>query len=76
MNCGKNRFMARRHKAATLRISTFEFRISNVFVVAILLFGGAITKAEDGYRLWLRYDPLPKQSIDVYRPRVTSVVVP
>ncbi len=36
----------------------------------------ASAKAEDGYRLWLRYDPLPKQMIDVYRSRVTSVVVP
>src|SRR5262249_8461248 len=30
--------------------------------------------AEDGYRLWLRYDPLPQQMIEVYRPRVTSIV--
>src|SRR5262245_21007763 len=30
--------------------------------------------AEDGYRVWLRYDPLPKEMIDVYRPRVTSIV--
>src|SRR5215468_5169251 len=32
--------------------------------------------AEDGYRLWLRYDLLPKEMIDAYRPRVTSVVAP
>jgi alpha-glucuronidase len=32
--------------------------------------------AEDGYRLWLRYEPLPEQMIKVYRPQVTSVVAP
>src|SRR5262245_39443976 len=42
--------------------------------VAIQFFIGAAAKAEDGYRLWLRYDPLPRQMIGVYRPRVTSIV--
>jgi alpha-glucuronidase len=37
---------------------------------------GATTKAEDGYRLWLRYEPLPWRVNDLYRPRVTAVVVP
>jgi hypothetical protein len=37
---------------------------------------GVIAIAEDGYRLWLRYDLLPKQVIDVYRSRITSVLVP
>jgi alpha-glucuronidase len=37
---------------------------------------GVTARAEDGYRLWLRYDPLPRRSIDAHRPRVTSVVVP
>src|SRR5688500_2371392 len=32
--------------------------------------------AEDGYRLWLRYDPIPKETIEAYRPRVTSIVAP
>jgi alpha-glucuronidase len=32
--------------------------------------------ADDGYRLWLRYDRLPQRAIDDYRPRITSVVVP
>lgn len=43
--------------------------------VAFLFFMGMATKAEDGHRLWLRYDPLPRQMIGVYRPRVTAVVV-
>lgn len=32
-------------------------------------------KAEDGYRLWLRYDALPKAKIDVYRPHISSLIV-
>ena len=45
-------------------------------VVAIFFFAAATARAEDGYRLWLRYDPLPQRMIRVYRPRVTAVVVP
>jgi alpha-glucuronidase len=30
---------------------------------------------EDGYRLWLRYEPLSGQMIEVYRPRVSAIVV-
>ena len=41
---------------------------------ASVFFAGA-ARGEDGYRLWLRYDPLPRQIIEVYRPRVASVVV-
>jgi alpha-glucuronidase len=41
----------------------------------ILFFLGASARAEDGYRLWLRYDPLPQQMVGVYRPRVTSIIV-
>jgi alpha-glucuronidase len=32
--------------------------------------------AEDGYRLWLRYDRLPERVLAAYRTRVASVVVP
>jgi alpha-glucuronidase len=32
--------------------------------------------AEDGYRLWLRYDRLPERAVYAYRPRVAIVVVP
>jgi alpha-glucuronidase len=43
--------------------------------VALQLFAGARARAEDGYRLWLRYDPLPASAIKGYRARVASVVV-
>ena len=41
----------------------------------ILFFLATSARAEDGYRLWLRYDPLPQQMIGVYRPHVTSIIV-
>lgn len=45
------------------------------FAIAIQLFAGTTVKAEDGYRLWLRYDPLPKSWVETYRSRIASVVV-
>src|SRR5688572_20399379 len=38
-------------------------------------FTAATAQAEDGYRLWLRYDSLPEPMVKVYSPRVTSLVV-
>ncbi|HEV3469471.1 MAG TPA: alpha-glucuronidase family glycosyl hydrolase [Pyrinomonadaceae bacterium] len=43
--------------------------------VAIQVFACATAKAEDGYRLWLRYERLPRQAVEQYRPRVTTLVV-
>ena len=43
--------------------------------LTVLLFGAATIRAEDGYRLWLRYDPLSQRMIGAYKPHVTSVVV-
>jgi hypothetical protein len=59
-----------------IRNSKFEIRNSLFFSLAILLFATTVTQAEDGYRLWLRYDPLPKQTIEAYRSHITSVIVP
>jgi alpha-glucuronidase len=42
---------------------------------ALQLFAGTSAKAEDGYRLWLRYDPLPANVVKDYRARVSSIVV-
>ena len=44
--------------------------------VIVPLFVGVTARAEDGYRLWLRYDQLPRHMIDDYRSRITSVAVP
>jgi alpha-glucuronidase len=43
--------------------------------ITLQLFVCAIARADDGYRLWLRYDSLPERSVSTYRPRVTSIVV-
>lgn len=32
-------------------------------------------QAEDGYRLWLRFEPLPEEHVERYRTRVSSVLV-
>ena len=43
------------------------------FVLLVLLCGSV--KADDGYRLWLRYDALPARSAEMYRGRVKSIAV-
>jgi alpha-glucuronidase len=43
---------------------------------ALRLSAGVAARAEDGYRLWLRYDRLPGRAVDAYSPRITAVVVP
>src|SRR5436305_387263 len=44
--------------------------------VALQCFAAAAARADDGYRLWLRYDPLPPRAVAAYRPRVKSLAVP
>ena len=49
--------------------------------VTLLLFSGCVlvctssVKADDGSRLWLRYEQLPSRSLDVYRERIKSIAV-
>ena len=57
-----------------------SFFINKVYfeplVLCILcLFVVTNAKADDGYRLWLRYDPLPSQLAAKYRARITSIAV-
>jgi alpha-glucuronidase len=44
--------------------------------VIVLLATPTNARAEDGYRLWLRYDPLPARAIESYKTRVAELVVP
>ena len=44
-------------------------------VVAIMALAFITARAEDGYRLWLRFDPLPGDAVTTYRLRVRSIVV-
>ncbi|HWP44215.1 MAG TPA: alpha-glucuronidase family glycosyl hydrolase, partial [Blastocatellia bacterium] len=56
---------------------TYRIHRQSVFLIIAVLFLSAMeARAEDGYRLWLRYDPLPRPSLDIYRSRVTAVVTP
>src|SRR5688572_8713083 len=46
-------------------------------LVLLLLMCGCFSKAQadDGYRLWLRYEQLPSRSLNVYRERIKSIAV-
>ncbi len=52
-----------------------HFRFVFCLVALCHLTAGAGAKAEDGYRLWLRYDPLPAEVANAYRTHITCVVV-
>ncbi|HKR14537.1 MAG TPA: alpha-glucuronidase family glycosyl hydrolase [Pyrinomonadaceae bacterium] len=46
------------------------------FLIFVLLCGCAwAAKADDGSRLWLRYEQLPTRSVNVYRERIKSIAV-
>ncbi len=44
-------------------------------LLGLLLFTAATVSAEDGYRLWLRYDQVPAPMLAAYRSRITNLVV-
>jgi len=44
-------------------------------VIALQVFFMGSVRAEDGYRLWLRYELLPRQTVDGYRSHVRYLVV-
>lgn len=52
----------------------YSFLILQV-ATAVMVLAFTTARAEDGYRLWLRFDPLPAHAVAAYRPRVRSVVV-
>src|SRR6185369_8225254 len=45
------------------------------FVLFVLFCGISVGRADDGYRLWLRYERLPARSLDLYRERIRTVSV-
>ncbi len=49
--------------------------LTGALVFACMLLLTATVKADDGYRLWLRYDQLPSQSLKRYRERIKSIAV-
>src|SRR5262249_47908107 len=44
-------------------------------VLAVILFTATTSKADDGYRLWLRYDPLPQKSVALVQSQIASLSV-
>src|SRR5262249_14202250 len=67
------------HRGSALKKIFMHSRNYLVLIACLTVaihFLAATTKGEDGYRLWLRYDPLPRQIAENYRLHVTSVVVP
>ena len=49
-------------------------KMLSLFLCLLCLFVAKV-KADDGYRLWLRYDQLPSRSLDQYRSRIKSIAV-
>jgi alpha-glucuronidase len=50
---------------------------TNIFAAFLLLASALVAGAEDGYRLWLRYDkPADQQMLDAYSRQVTEICVP
>src|SRR6185369_6717266 len=47
-----------------------------VFTVIVLTTIASAVRADDGYRLWMRYDALPETSAAAYRTRIRSIAVP
>jgi len=41
----------------------------------LCLFIASTVRADDGYRLWLRYDQLPPRPLNLYRQRIQSIAV-
>lgn len=56
----------RSHTAALQRL---------LLLCACLIVFAASAKADDGYRLWLRYDQLPPTSLNMYRQLITSISI-
>jgi alpha-glucuronidase len=48
----------------------------SLLAFAFVTLFGITAPAEDGYRLWLRYDALPAANIDAYRSHVRAILAP
>ncbi len=60
---------ATKHKSTNVSLRAF------VPLVLLFLLCNSTVRAEDGYRLWLRYEPLPAPSLNFYRERITTIAV-
>ena len=46
-----------------------------ICAIAFLVLVSTVANADDGYRLWLRYDRLPAPAIANYRSKISSLIV-
>lgn len=42
-------------------------------VIGVYLYAGTLTRADDGYRLWLRYESLPTEKARAYQTHVSTL---
>jgi alpha-glucuronidase len=49
--------------------------LQNAFVLLLFLCGSVVVRADDGYRLWLRYEQLPPRSVSIYRQLLKSIAM-
>ncbi len=54
--------------------SFLRSRVCKCALLCVVFFAQTV-KADDGYRLWLRYEQLPSRSLENYRQRVKSITV-
>ena len=55
--------------------SFFERTAFSVTLFVCVFLFVQIVRADDGYRLWLRYEPLPEPSLNIYRQQLKSISV-
>lgn len=54
--------------------SFLKSRVCKYAFLCVVLFAQT-AKADDGYRLWLRYEQLPARSVNAYRARIRSIAI-
>lgn len=60
-----------------LAVSVFSRLLFRSLVPLLLLGSAGLVRADDGYRLWLRYDPIPDAALrESYAAALTEIVVP
>ena len=52
-----------------------KYLVGASFVLFVFFCGINGAKADDGYRLWLRYEQLPQRSLSMYRQSIQSIAV-
>lgn len=51
-------------------------KLTRVILIPLVILAAGLARAEDGYRLWLRYDPVPSPERSAYTEIVKQVLVP